>query len=164
MSSTALYNNPQELSVELLFKTTTTRGGKLIGFGDSQSGSSGQLDRHVYMTNSGQLIFGVKPGSWSLVHKVKIFSPLTYNDGVWHLVDATLGPDGMALYVDGIKVGSNATTMAESLNGYWRVGGDSLSGWVSQPSSDYLNGTIDEAAVYGYALSPDQVADHQASR
>jgi hypothetical protein len=164
VSSTALYNNPQELSLELLFKTTTTRGGKLIGFGDSQSGSSDAFDRHVYMTNSGQLIFAVKPGSWGLVHKVKIFTPLTYNDGVWHLVDATLGPDGMALYVDGIKVGSNATTMAESLNGYWRVAGDSLSGWVSQPSSDYFSGTIDEVAVYGYALSPDQVADHQASR
>ena len=70
----------------------------------------------------------------------------------------------MALYVDGIKVGSNPTTMAQSLNGYWHVGGDSLSGWVLQPSSDYFNGTIDEVAVYGYALSPDQIADHQASR
>ncbi|MBO2460090.1 PKD domain-containing protein [Actinomadura sp. LCR2-06] len=41
------------------------------------------------------------------------------------------------------------------------MGGDNLSGWPNRPSSDYLNGTIDEAAVYPRALTADQVARHQ---
>ncbi len=37
---------------------------------------------------------------------------------------ATQGADGMKLYVDGLLVGTNATTSAQSYTGYWRIGGD----------------------------------------
>ncbi len=66
----------------------------------------------------------------------------------------------MALYVDGTLVGTNPNTIAQAYSGFWRVGGDNLSGWPDQPSSGYFNGTVDEAAVYSTALTAGQVSDH----
>ena len=53
----------QQYSTELWFKTTTSSGGKLIGYGNSSSGSSSSYDRHVYMRNDGRLTFGTHPGT-----------------------------------------------------------------------------------------------------
>ena len=44
--------------------------------------------------------------------------------------------------------------------GYWRIGGDAVSGWPTAPSSGTLNGDIDEVAVYKRALSDAEVAAH----
>jgi hypothetical protein len=147
--------NPQTFSVEAWFKTTTTRGGKLVGYGNRQTGSSNNYDRHIYMTNAGRLVFGVYNGRTETVT-----SPGSYNDGNWHHVVATLGATGMVLYVDGAPVGANPNTGAENYDGYWRVGGDNLNGWPTRPTSNYFAGTIDEVAVYGTALSAAQVALH----
>ena len=78
---------PQVFSIELWFNTTTIDGGKLVGFGDSQTGSSSSYDRHIYMMNDGQLVFGVWNGQTQTIE-----TPNTYNDGQWHYVVATLGP------------------------------------------------------------------------
>jgi large repetitive protein len=145
---------PTVYSEELWFKTTTTHGGKLIGFGSSQSGNSSSYDRHVYMENSGQLTFGVWTGQTNTAT-----SPLSYNDGKWHYLVATQGPDGMHLYVDGIDVADNPQTSQQVYNGYWRVGGDS--DWGGD--SFYFNGTIDEVAVYSYELTQQQVNAHYAA-
>lgn len=145
-------------STEIWFKTSTQKGGKLIGYGSSQTGSSGSYDRHIYMTNDGRLVFGVYPGAVKTVS-----SSATYRDNAWHHVVGTLGADGMKLYVDGKLVGSDAgVTSAQAYNGYWRVGGDNLSGWPSSPSSYYLAGSLDEAAVYPAVLSPAQISTHYA--
>ena len=53
----------QQYSTELWFKTTTSSGGKLIGFGNSATGSSSTYDRHVYMRNDGRLVYGTYPAS-----------------------------------------------------------------------------------------------------
>jgi len=155
VSTMSSFSNPQSLSVELWFKTTTTSGGKLIGFGNSQLGTSGTYDRHVYMTTAGKLVFGVWVG-----HAETITSPSSYNNGSYHHLVATLGGGGMALYVDGALVGTNPTASAQPYNGYWRVGGDNLNGWPSQPPSTFFAGTVDEAAVYTSALTADDVATH----
>ena len=78
------FADPRTYSEEVWFKTTTTDGGKLIGFGDAQSGNSSNYDRHVYMENSGQLTFGVWTGQANT-----ITSPNSYNDGQWHHLVAT---------------------------------------------------------------------------
>ena len=143
---------PTVYSEEMWFKTTTTSGGKLIGYGSSQTGSSGNYDRHVYMVNSGQLIFGTWTGTTNTIESAN-----SYNDGAWHQMVATQGPDGMTLYVDGVPVGTNPQTDAQSYNGYWRVGGDNTWGGAS---SDYFAGTVDEVAVYSYELTAQQVSTH----
>lgn len=151
-------SNPTNYSVELWFKSTGTATGKLIGFGNAVSGNSSQYDRHVYLNNTGRLVFGAWTGSATIVT-----SPAAYNNGAWHYVVATQGPAGMALYADGVLVGSNANTIAENYSGYWRVGGDNLNGWTNVPSNSYFNGTVDEAAVYPSVLSATQVAAHWAA-
>ncbi|MCU1510024.1 MAG: cell surface protein [Glaciihabitans sp.] len=144
-------SGPTVYSLEAWFKTTTTQGGKIIGFGDQQTGTSSNYDRHVYMQDDGRLIFGTWTGGPNLA-----VSTQSYNDGNWHQVDATQGSGGMALYVDGVQVGSNPQTSAQGYNGYWRIGGDNT--WSS--SSPWFNGWIDEASVYSTALSPSRVAAH----
>jgi hypothetical protein len=148
-------------SVEAWFRTTTGRGGKLVGFGNSQTGTSGNYDRHIYMTDAGRLVFGVFAGSFpGSVQSIQ--SAGSYNDGNWHHVVGTLGQGGMTLFVDGSPAGTNPTAIASFYNGYWRVGGDNLNGWPSRPTSSYFAGVIDEVAVYDYALTAAQVADRFA--
>lgn len=147
---------PSQFTTELWFNTTTRAGGKIMGYGDAPSGNSGSYDRHIYMRNNGQIVFGVYPGSTQTIQ-----SGTGYNDGKWHHVAATQSSDGMKLYVDGQLVSSNSSvTTAQAYSGYWRLGGDNLNGWPSAPSSFYFNGSIDEVAVYDYPLSLAQVRTH----
>jgi Concanavalin A-like lectin/glucanases superfamily len=157
--STTAYTNPRTFSVELWFKTSTTTGGKLIGFGTARTGTSTNYDRHIYMTNAGRLVFGV----WTTSANT-ITTAASYNNNAYHHVVGTMGPSGMALYVDGALVGTNPTATAQAYNGFWRVGGDQLRGWPSQPLSLFFKGTVDEAAVYSTALSASQVSDHFTHR
>ncbi|MET1007017.1 MAG: LamG domain-containing protein, partial [Propionibacteriaceae bacterium] len=101
VGSTALRTGPMIFSAEAWFKTTSTRGGKIIGFGKSASGNSANSDRHIYMSNAGKIYFGVNPGAIKTVN-----STASYNNGQWHHVVGTLGTGGMSLYVDGQLVGS----------------------------------------------------------
>ncbi|MBD2892814.1 hypothetical protein amrb99_17320 [Actinomadura sp. RB99] len=150
-------STPGDFSVEAWVKTASRSGGKIIGYGGSASGNSSSYDRHLYMTNDGRVVFGVYPGAAKTVQ-----SGAGLNDGAWHHVVGTLdGSAGMRLYVDGEQVAADGgVTSAQSYAGYWRIGGDNLSGWPNRPSSDYLNGTIDEPAVYPRALTADQVSRH----
>ena len=144
-------SNPTVYTEEAWFKTTTTSGGKIIGFGDATNGTSSNYDRHVYMQDNGQVVFGVWTGQTNT-----ITTGPSYNDGKWHQVVATQGPGGMSLYIDGQLSGTNPQTQAQGYNGYWRVGGDTT--WGS--SSPWFNGTIDEAAVYPTVLDASTVLNH----
>jgi len=156
ISTPALVANPAVFTVEVWFNTTTTTGGKLIGFGNAQTGTSNTYDRHVYLTNSGQVVFGVYPNAVRTV-----ISPRSYNDGAWHHAVATLSTAGMALYVDGALAASDpAVTTAQAYAGFWRIGFDNLNGWTSQPSSSYFAGSLAYAAVYTTALTATQVKSH----
>jgi len=154
LATTKSFINPTTFTLSLWFKTTTTSGGKLIGFDQYQT-TSGQFDRHIYMTNSGQLIFGIYNSGTQT-----ITSPISYNDGYWHHVVVTLSSTaGSVLYVDGISVASSATmTVPEPHNGYWRIGYDNLSGWPSAPTSYYFAGQIDDVSIYDRALSAAEVS------
>jgi len=154
-STAAAVPAPSTFSVEAWF-ATTVGGGKLIGFGNSRSGTSSQYDRQVYLTNSGQVVFGLYVSGYRIAA-----SPGTYLDGKYHHVVATLSGAGMILYVDGVKVAANATTTtAESNTGWWRVGYDNLSGWPGAPTRSHFTGLLDEVAVYPTALSATRVAAH----
>lgn len=147
-------------SVETWIKTTTTRGGKIIGFGSNTMELSGKYDKHVYMLNNGRLTFGTSNNGGQTVSTTG-----AYNDGAWHHVVATQGPDGMVLYVDGQRRAWNPLyTKNANYTGYWRVGGDNLASWPNRPSSNYFAGQIDETAVYPTVLSGSQVAAHYALR
>ena len=163
VTSSSVTVGPQAFSIEAWFKTTTTGGGKIVGLGSSQTGTSSQYDRHIYMKTNGQLIFGVWEGFAAVVT-----SPSSYNNNAWHHVVATIdSTNGMALYVDGSLVASHPVDsngnygFAQQYSGYWRVGGDNLSGWPG-PTGSYFSGSIDDVAIYPFALSAAQAADHFA--
>ncbi|UDY35503.1 PKD domain-containing protein [Dermatobacter hominis] len=145
---------PQVFSVEAWFRTTTTRGGKIIGFGSSNTGNSTTNDRSVYMDNSGRIRFGA-------TNATVLQSGTGYNNGQWHHVVASMGPSGIRLVVDGAQVGANTgIRSAGAYWGYWRVGGDQLNSWPSRPTSNAFAGTLDEVAVYPTELSVAQAANH----
>ncbi|TFD12071.1 PKD domain-containing protein [Cryobacterium sp. TMT1-2-2] len=145
-------------TVEAWVKTTTRRGGKIIGLGNAATGASTSYDRQVYMDNAGRLWFGVKPGILRTVN-----TTAAYNDGQWHHIVASVGTAGMSLYVDGALAAQRTdTTTAAPGQGYWRIGGDNLSGWTSRPFSDYIAADIDEVAVYNTVLSASAIARHNS--
>jgi hypothetical protein len=156
-------NAPTVYSAEVWFKTATTQGGKIFGFGNGQPnrydtvpGLSSTYDRNLYMTNTGTLIYGVNSGGTKTVT-----SALRFNDNAWHHAVATQGSNGMRLYVDGAQIGVLPNqTAAQSHWGSWRIGGDQLNGWPLRPTSNYFAGSIDEFAVYPTVLSATQVTDH----
>lgn len=153
--------NPQTFSLEIWFKTTTG-GGKLIGLGGSQTGASTSYDRHIWLSNTGVLNFGIYNGG---IHTIN--STATYLNGQWHNAIATLGPStdanpGIRLYVDGALVASDSTsTTAETNTGWWRIGYDNLNGWgANQPTNFFFKGSLAFASTYTYAMTPAQVAAH----
>ncbi|WPV01421.1 DUF2341 domain-containing protein [Mucilaginibacter sp. cycad4] len=147
------FPGPQNFSISVWFKTSSA-GGKLVGFGSSQTGLSISDDRHIYMSNSGQLYFGLFPGTLKTIN-----TTTTYADGNWHHVVATESTtNGANLYVDGALQATDATmTASQSYAGYWRIGYDNLLSWTNAPSSYYFNGSLDDIAVYKTELTASQV-------
>ncbi len=161
-NSTAAHG-PFWFSVETWFRTTSSAGGKIVGFGDLQTGSSGTNthDRHLYMDGLGRINFGTRQSTYRTVR-----SPASYRDGQWHHAVGVVGDDGMSLYLDGVRVANRTDTQtARSFTGYWRVGGDSIgTGWPNRPTSSYFAGSIDEVAVYTHVLTGNDVREHFLAR
>jgi PKD repeat protein len=142
---------PNTFSIEAWFNTTSTSGGKIVGFGNSNTGTSSNYDRHIYMDEQGIVYFGIWTGDATTVQ-----TGPGLNDGHWHHVVASLGTAGLAMYVDGALVGRNTSaSVAQPYSGYWRIGGDSS--WAGAP---FFAGSIDDVAIYPTALTDAQVARH----
>ncbi len=161
---------PNIFTVEIWFKTTTSTGGKLIGFGNAQTGLSTIADRHLYMTDTGAIAFGAanRNGNSQNFRAATITSPkVGYNDGAWHVAAGTMSAAGATLYIDGkesVRI-SNSVVAERPYNGYWRIGYDTMDfdgnkDWAATPTSPFFAGTIDNAAVYSAALTADQVKAH----
>ncbi|HEY0237879.1 MAG TPA: LamG domain-containing protein, partial [Friedmanniella sp.] len=147
---------PTTISLEARFKTTSSSTtGLIVGFGASATGASLSTDRVVYLATGGRVVFGMNN-----LLKTTIASTASYNDGTWHHVLATAGPDGMRLYVDGAQVATSSATFTATYNGCFRVGYDSLTGWTPAASSGQFLGSVDEAAVYTATLSAADALEH----
>ena len=94
----------------------------------------------------GQLVLGVE-------------STVAVNDGAWHLVamtyDGSAKASGVRLYVDGMSVGASVASDAlgngSILNsGPLTIGGES-------DGSDAFEGNMNDAAIFGAALTPAQI-------
>lgn len=155
------YNNPTTFTVEAWINTTSTQGGRILGFGSAATGNSNARDRVLYMNNDGKVTFGTYGGQTYTIQ-----SPTPLNDGKWHQVAATMKPGGwfsptvIRLYVDGKEVASRSGASAQNYSGYWRIGADGMQGWPNQPASNGLAGNYDEVAIYTSALSASQIKNH----
>ena len=127
-------------------------------------GNGGTYDRHIYLDGSGHVWFGVYQGGDNLVT-----SPTALNDGVWHMAAATLGPAGIALYVDGALVDSDSNTTGEASSGWFRAGCGNLAGWADgwngpnappasgTPTNYPFRGSLDEISIWTSALTAAQI-------
>jgi hypothetical protein len=146
-------------TVETWFRSSSRSGGRIWGYGNSQTGTSTNFDRLLYMTTNGQLIFGV----WNGGPKTAMTNK-SYSDGSWHHVAATQDTHGLTLYVDGQLVASNSSaTTGQNYNGYWRVGYDSLAGWPNSPGNIGLTADIDEFAIYTNGTAAASTRSHIAA-
>ncbi|WP_058596603.1 LamG-like jellyroll fold domain-containing protein [Microbacterium testaceum] len=162
--------NPNTFTIEAWFRAPSTGRGKIIGFGDAnQSAADGHYDRHVYLDQTGRIVFGVYPGS---VRTISTPAGRSYADGAWHAVVASLSSAGMALYVDGSLVATNTSiTTGENFSGYWKIGCGNLTAWANGTSNgsidwsgpSFFTGEIQFAAIYTRALSIDEVRSHYAA-
>jgi PKD repeat protein len=143
--------NPTAYSTEAWFRTTSTDGGRIIGFGNSATGNSSNYDRHVWMLGNGRLRYGVS------ADRRTVESTQSYNDGQWHQVVATQGSNTMRLYVDGTLVASRTNSTPQNYTGFWRVGTDNT--WGGANTDDFA-GSIDEVAVYPRVLAAETISQH----
>jgi hypothetical protein len=155
---------PTTYSVELWFKTTTTSGGKLIGFENTQNATSAKADRHLFMRNDGRLTFG----GWTGSPQRLLTTTAAYNNGAWHHVVVTSKPSGSSsatiMYVDGVALANGTSTAPAAYAGWWRAGYGALPTGSSYPTSADFEGTIDNPAVYLSELTAARVSAHYAAR
>jgi len=140
-------------SVQVWFRTTTTVGGKILGFENTKTAKGSRADRSLFLTTDGRLGFGTYRSRIRTV-----VTTGTYNDGAWHQATATQGNGATRLFVDGVLVAGNALTGAQPGSGYWRLGGGNLDGWPEKPDSAWFAGALDEFAYYKRALSAGTIA------
>jgi signal peptidase I len=176
-ASGATMNAPVQLTEIVWFKTTTTNGGKLLGFempqtGVAMPGSGGTYDRHLYMDGAGKVWFGVYNGGF-----FTIASPTALNDGAWHMAASTMGASGMKLYIDGTQVATNANTAGETTTGWFRAGCGNLGGWgaswtggnspttsTSPTQNRPFAGSLDEISIWQTVLTATQIRDLYAAK
>lgn len=168
VSTPQLVDAPNSFSIAVWFKSApgAAPGGRLLGFGDTQTGASAQSDRHLYMTNTGGIGFGVitRNGQSDQYKAESVVAAGPYNDGRWHLAVGTIDPgQGAVLYVDGVPMSYGKNIVAERpYKGYWRVGYDSMDftakkDWPGAPTDMTFRGAVDNAAVYASVLTPAQI-------
>ncbi|SEO79289.1 PKD domain-containing protein [Trujillonella endophytica] len=149
---------PNTFTQEAWVQTSSTTGGRIMGFANRATGTSTSYDRQVYLETNGRISFAVKvPTMFGLSSQTRaVTSTASFNDGAWHHVAATMSPAGISLYVDGVLVGSRTdATTGQSYSGYLRVGADRAIAGAST-----FTGRIDEVALYRTALTAQQIAAH----
>jgi hypothetical protein len=151
--STALsQTSPQVFTLAAWFRTNSHRGGKIIGFSNTQTGTSTNYDREITMDTTGKMTFWVYNSTGKVIGTTQSF-----NDGEWHHVAATIGASGMASYIDGSLIGTNANTAAQAYNGYWKIGYNTTTGTWQNMVSPFFEGDIDDVRIYDIALGASDV-------
>lgn len=74
----------------------------------------------------------------------------TFTTGQWYHVVTVCSPTGTLGYINGVLVGSTATVMIDCTTDFL----------LANAFSNFLDGFMDEAALYNYGLSPAQILAH----
>lgn len=156
--------DPTTFSVEVWFKTTTSAGGKIIGFENSRNQTSTLFDREAFMRTDGRIVYLGATSTTKL-----LVSPTALNNGAWHHLVITAVPSGSnevtVMYVDGVPVASGNTAKAAfAYNGWWRVGYGRVPSGTLYPSTGHFTGSLDDVAIYRTQLSAARVSAHYDAR
>jgi hypothetical protein len=152
---------PTQFAMEAWFKTTSRTGGRIMGFGDSQSGTSTNYDPFVYLDAGGQLIFGQWDNMATFTYN-GVWGAKAYNDGTWHHVVASSNGSRLEMYIDGVRQGGGKPTsaVAKSTPSWFRVGTDTFGYWPLPPKTAGFTGSLDDVAVYSTPLTAAQALTH----
>jgi hypothetical protein len=117
--------------------------------GNSGDGFGGQNEFHAHVRDGGDFEFFIEGGDTDTTVRAS-----SVNDDAWHHVAATwdIGGD-VVLYVDGQAV----TTRAHTANSFEALGATRLGAPISDQR--YYVGLLDDARLYDYALSADQIVE-----
>ncbi len=143
------------------FKTTSTAGGPLFGFGSNPTDVAGTNDRILYMNQSGQLgfVLNTTPTETGL-------STTSFNDGQWHFAYVTLSQVSLVglglestvtLYVDGVEeaTGGGLDVGLSSYAGYWHVGWSPISAQTYGAGlSNFFSGSLSNFVVLDTEPAP----------
>ena len=150
---------PFGATMEMWINTTASSGTLITDGGgiDTQSGMG------LFLQN-GQLVAIGSDGTAGQFN-FQLTSPMTVNDGQWHLVavtwNGTTAADGVTLYLDGVAVATGtALATIGNLNTENDDGTAQSSISVATPTwpLPYYKGLIDEVGVYRAAISSSDVA------
>ena len=154
---------PRAYSLEAWFAVpSSSDGGPLVSLAHVQSRSDGGTDTALYLTKNGKVCFGADLGQGG-PNVVQSGPGYAYSGAtpVWHHVLGTNDGTTIALYVDGALVGTRNADQPQSqpTERLLGLGASHLTGWPDPPA-DLFDGSLDEAAFYGRALSKDDAAAH----
>lgn len=134
-----------------------TDGSTMVGKGNGNSGVATTFWQFLFETSGGSFDFHIENSSGTGADAV---APGLGPDGTWHYIVGTYDGATMTLYVDGSPVASNGgPTGGPSVTPVPMSIGAGRSG-VTPVYDQPFTGSIDEVAVYNFALSSAQVLNH----
>jgi hypothetical protein len=139
-------SNSTTFTVMMRFKTGSTNS-PLLGYQLTAVGvpAPGQFVPIINIDSTGHLVGDLWNGSAHFT----VSSGTAVNDGAWHTVYFSAKPSSIALYLDGVQLESNSSTVDSLSMFYNQIGAANLvspSGWY------YFNGLIDDFYFYTTAL------------
>lgn len=137
-------------------------GAGLVSKGTGQNGTGGANAFQFSLDVTGGFYrFHVEPTSGTASDATATVGP----DGGWHHLAAVYDAAGatMTLYVDGQVSGSAGAVTGGPLSTAVPISVGAAQGGVTPVHDLYFTGTLDEVAIYNYALSGTQVANHYAA-
>lgn len=143
-------------TVSLWFSTSNTTEG--VFWSNGRSSSDNPFSR-ITIGNpaAGRIYWEFRDDAATLG---SITSAGTYNDGLWHCVQAVRrAANSWALYVDGALVGTSTTTLSTTT-----IDRATIGALRRNTSILYANATIDDLIIFTAALTPNQLKDLNEGR
>lgn len=138
-------------------------GGVLAAFSQSGGTVMRPTDRVLYLGSDGRVRFYVDNGS----PRYRQTSG-NYADNKWHMATATLGPNGMCLYLDARIAGSCDASVTTGLQSeastFWRFGFANLDAGITGMTDGNIGhrafkGYLDDVAIWTRVLTADEIHD-----
>ncbi|WP_267283897.1 LamG-like jellyroll fold domain-containing protein [Amycolatopsis thermoflava] len=152
-----------QISVELLFRTTTTAGGVLFSTGNDAPGAAnpGGAMPVLYVGTDGKLY-----GHFWNSSTTGIVTPGKVNTGAWQHVVLTGDHNTQTLYLNGNPVGTLSGEI-KNIDPYAFVGAGAVNTmtWPARPTNNwgYLPGAVSNVALYSRSLPASEVSAHYSA-
>ncbi|WP_169437610.1 DUF6531 domain-containing protein [Longispora albida] len=150
------------VSLEAWFKTEPGKGGVIFAEQDQPVPATPAQHTPMYVGTDGILRAEWWTGSTTSLMK----SAGRVDDGYWHHMVLSAGVDRQVLYVDGVQAAAKNGVFTHMAMTHAAIGNGAAFDWPGAPATGNFpfTGSIDDAAVYRYELSAQQVAAHYAAR